>query len=82
MEIPRAFRSGKCATIVLDSILIIPRVPQCGNLQIFPHDFLQKFRQINFFTKLKSYTVNQFDEKCLKWGGGKFPKLTHCGVEI
>ena len=30
--------------------------------------FLQKFRQINFFTKESSYTVNQFDEKFLQWG--------------
>ena len=40
------------------SILIL----QCVNLQIFPHDISQKFRQINLFT---------FDEKCCS--GGKFP---------
>ena len=27
---------------------------------------------------LKSYTVNQLDEKFLQWG--KFPKLPHCGT--
>ena len=42
---------------------------QCGNLHIIPHDFLQKFRQINCFTKaIKGYTVNQFDGKFLQWG--------------
>ena len=35
--------------------------------KFFPHDILQKFRQINFFTK-ELLPVNQFDEKILQWG--------------
>ena len=36
----------------------LKKCSQCGNVIIFPHDFLKKFRQINFFS---SFTLNQFD---------------------
>ena len=36
----------------------LKKCSQCGNLIIFTHDFLKKFRQINFFS---SFTLNQFD---------------------
>jgi len=40
---------------------------QCGNLQIFPPRFFCKnFVKSNIL--LKSYTVNQFDEKISQWG--------------
>ena len=35
--------------------------------KFFSHDFLQKFRQINFFTK-ELYCKSFFDEKFLPWG--------------
>ena len=37
--------------------------------KFFPHDILQKFRQINYFTKEFYCNVNQFDEKLLQWWG-------------
>ena len=46
-----------------------------------PTIFLQKFRQINFFTALKSYTVNQFDEKILQWGK-IFEITTLCEMQV
>ena len=42
-------------------------ITQCGNLQIFPPRFFCKnFVKSNIL--LKSYTVNQFDEKISQWG--------------
>ena len=49
-----------------------------------PTIFLQKFRQIKYFTKELSYTVNQFDEKFSQWGKmSEISTLTVChSVEI
>ena len=46
--------------------------------EFFPHDFFCKnFVKLNIL--LKSYTVNQFDEKFSQWG--KFLKFPHCAIE-
>ena len=42
----RKFCKKKCDS----KFLQFTHCAQCRNLQIFPHDFLQKFCQINFFT--------------------------------
>ena len=50
-------------------------IAQCGNLQFFsPTIYCKNSVKLTF--SLKSYTVNQFDEKF--FSGGKFPKFPHC----
>ena len=39
----------------------------CGNLQIFPPRFFCK-NSVKLTFSLKSYAVNQFDEKFFQWG--------------
>ena len=51
-------------TLSLPYATVVHSVEIC---KFFPHDFLQKFRQIDFFTK-ELYCKNQFDEKFLHWG--------------
>ena len=48
---------------------------QCVEIcKVFPQDFCKN--SVNLTFSLKSYTVNQFDEKFLQWG--KITKLPHC----